>query len=134
MGMYAEQPVTIKTDSMRRIDLEEVMIHATKTGALLKDLPNRVEVVTKRQIEASGINNLTDLLKNFVNVDVIEYPGYNSYFSNVPSYSSQNRFELASSGRLMKLTFTWNFNHGKKSGAVTVEKKSASERSRIEGK
>ena len=32
---------------------------------------------------------------------------YNSYFSNVPSYSSQNRFELASSGRLMKLTFTW---------------------------
>lgn len=44
------------------------------------------------------------------------------------------RFELASSGRLMKLTFTWNFNHGKKSGAVTVEKKSASERSRIEGK
>lgn len=80
MGMYAEQPVTIKTDSMRRIDLEEVMIHATKTGALLKDLPNRVEVVTKRQIEASGINNLTDLLKNFVNVDVIEYPGYNSYF------------------------------------------------------
>ena len=81
MGMYAEQPVTIKTDSMRRIDLEEVMIHATKTGALLKDLPNRVEVLTKRQIEASGINNLTDLLKNFVNVDVIEYPGYNSYFS-----------------------------------------------------
>ena len=81
MGMYAEQPVTVETDSMRRIDLEEVMIHATKTGALLKDLPNRVEVVTKRQIEASGINNLTDLLKNFVNVDVIEYPGYNSYFS-----------------------------------------------------
>ena len=37
-------------------------------------------------------------------------------------------------GRLMKLTFTWNFNHGKKSGTVTVEKKSASERSRIEGK
>ena len=62
MGMYAEQPVTVETDSMRRIDLEEVMIHATKTGALLKDLPNRVEVVTKRQIEASGINNLTDLL------------------------------------------------------------------------
>ena len=58
MGMYAEQPVTIKTDSMRRIDLEEVMIHATKTGALLKDLPNRVEVVTKRQIEASGINKV----------------------------------------------------------------------------
>ena len=41
MSMYAEQPVTVETDSMRR------MIHATKTGALLKDLPNRVEVVTK---------------------------------------------------------------------------------------
>jgi hypothetical protein len=68
MGMYAEQPVTVETDSMRRIDLEEVMIHATKTGALLKDLPNRVEVVTKRQIEASGINNLTDRFIKFSNV------------------------------------------------------------------
>ena len=72
-------------------------------------------------------------LCSYFGVDNI-FNRYNSYFSNVPSYSSQNRFELASSGRLMKLTFTWNFNHGKKSGAVTVEKKSASERSRIEGK
>ena len=44
MGMYAEQPVTIKTDSMRRIDLEEVMYHATKNGDLLKALPSMEEV------------------------------------------------------------------------------------------
>lgn len=80
MGARAENNA-VTADSVRRCDLEEVTIHATKTGALLKDLPAKVEVVTRRQIEASGINNLTDLLKNFTNVDVIEYPGYNSYFS-----------------------------------------------------
>ncbi|MDE7073515.1 MAG: TonB-dependent receptor, partial [Odoribacter sp.] len=80
MGARAENNA-VTADSIRRYDLEEVTIHATKTGALLKDLPAKVEVVTRRQIEASGINNLTDLLKNFTNVDVIEYPGYNSYFS-----------------------------------------------------
>ena len=77
MGARAENNA-VTADSIRRYDLEEVTIHATKTGALLKDLPAKVEVVTRRQIEASGINNLTDLLKNFTNVDVIEYPGYNS--------------------------------------------------------
>lgn len=80
-GVFAQKAEFVPTDSIRRYELEEVTIHATKTNALLKDLPNKIEVVTKRQIEASGINNLTDLLKNFVNVDVVEYPGYNSYFS-----------------------------------------------------
>lgn len=58
----------------------------------------------------------------------------NSYFSNVPSYDSLNRHELASRGRQLKLTFTWNFKQGKKSGGATVEKKSSGERSRLEGK
>lgn len=62
-------------------ELDDVIIYASKTNALLKDLPNKVEVINKQQIETSGINNLTDLLKSYVNIDVIEYPGYNSYFS-----------------------------------------------------
>lgn len=58
----------------------------------------------------------------------------NSYFSNVPSYDSMNRFDQASSGRLLKLTFTWNFKQGNKARSVTVEKQSSSERSRLDGK
>ncbi|MDD3039920.1 outer membrane beta-barrel family protein [Bacteroides sp.] len=57
----------------------------------------------------------------------------NSYFSNVPSYDSMSHFALASKGRLLKLTFTWNFKQGSKSRAVTVEKQSSSERNRLEG-
>ena len=81
MGMYAEQPVTVETDSMRRIDLEEVMIHATKNRSFIERSSEPGRGGDQAADEASGINNLTDLLKNFVNVDVIEYPGYNSYFS-----------------------------------------------------
>lgn len=58
----------------------------------------------------------------------------NSYFSTLPSYTSVIRNELASTGRLLKLTFTWNFKQGKKTGAVKIEKRSSSERSRLEGK
>lgn len=80
LNLFAQKTDFTPTDSLWKCQLEEVVIHATKTHALLKDLPNRIEVVTRRQIETSGINNLTDLLKSFVNVDVVEYPGYNSYF------------------------------------------------------
>lgn len=79
-GIFAQTDNTI-TDSLSRYDLEGVTIYASKTNSRLKDLPNKIEIISKRQIEASGINNLTDLLKNYVNVDVVEYPGYNSYFS-----------------------------------------------------
>lgn len=76
IGVYAQN-----SDALAEQQLNDVTIYASKTQALLKDLPNKIEVINKRQIDASGINNLTDLLKTYVNVDVIEYPGYNSYFS-----------------------------------------------------
>lgn len=58
----------------------------------------------------------------------------NSYFSTLPNYTSEIRNETASSGRLLKLTFTWNFKQGTKTGTRTVEKRSSSERVRLEGK
>lgn len=58
----------------------------------------------------------------------------NSYFSTLPNYTSEIRNETASSGRLLKLTFTWNFKQGTKTGTRTVEKRSSSERNRLEGK
>lgn len=80
-SVMAEEPDFWEGDSLRSMKMQEVTVFASKTNALLKDLPNKVEIISKRQIENSGINNLTDLLKTYANVDVIEYPGYNSYFS-----------------------------------------------------
>jgi len=80
-GIFAQENKKEEVDAISERQLEGVTVFASKTNALLKDLPNKIEVVSKRQIEASGINNLTDLLKNFANIDVVEYPGYNSYFS-----------------------------------------------------
>lgn len=78
LGVFAQEVNSVLSEQQK---LNEVTIFASKTQALLKDLPNKVEIINARQIEASGINNLTDLLKTYVNVDVIQYPGYNSYFS-----------------------------------------------------
>lgn len=80
LSVFAQNESSLAIDSLSKHELETVTIYASKTNALLKDLPNKIEVINKRQIDASGINNLTDLLKNYVNIDVIEYPGYNSFF------------------------------------------------------
>lgn len=58
----------------------------------------------------------------------------NVYVSDLPSYSSESRYQLASVGRQLKLTFTWNFNQGKKTKRVTIEKQSSGERDRFKGK
>lgn len=80
-GIFAQDNIRERIDAVSERQLEGVTVFATRTNALLRNLPNKVEVVSKRQIDASGINNLTDLLKNFANIDVVQYPGYNSYFS-----------------------------------------------------
>ena len=71
----------LDTDTLRTKRLDEITIYASKTDATMRDLPNKVEVINERQIELSGASNLTDLLKSITNVDVVQYPGYNSYFS-----------------------------------------------------
>lgn len=82
------------TDSLRRYKMDEVTVYASKTNARMKDLPNKVEVINKRQIESSGVSNITDLLKNTSSIDVVQYPGYNSYFSIRGFKPTENKYTL----------------------------------------
>ena len=59
------------TDSLRIYKMDEVTVYASKTNARMKDLPNKIEVINKRQIESSGVSNITDLLKNTSSIDEI---------------------------------------------------------------
>lgn len=58
----------------------------------------------------------------------------NVYTSHLPAYTSVAHYSSASAGRVFKLSFSWNFNRGKKIKKVSVEKQSSEERKRLDGK
>ncbi len=57
-------------------NLDEVVVSASRTQAKLSELPNKVEVITKDDIELSAVDNLGELLKENTAVDVIQYPNF----------------------------------------------------------
>ena len=74
-----ENPEILKdTTSVRHLNLAEVKVNASKVNAKMKDLPQKVEVITKRVIEASPANDVAGLLKTNGVVDIQQYPGVNA--------------------------------------------------------
>jgi vitamin B12 transporter len=56
-------------------DLNQVVITARRVQTKLSDVPQRVEVVTTKDVDKTIQNDLTDLLKKNASVDVVQYPG-----------------------------------------------------------
>ncbi|WP_434517001.1 TonB-dependent receptor plug domain-containing protein [Dechloromonas sp. ARDL1] len=55
--------------------LDTVVVTGRRAEARLEDTPQRIEVITKKDIERTPARELTDLLKKNTSVDVIQYPG-----------------------------------------------------------
>lgn len=64
-GAFAEDAAT----------LDSVVVTGRRTESRLEDTPQRIEIINKRDIEATPARELTDLLKKNSSVDVIQYPG-----------------------------------------------------------
>jgi len=62
-------------DTMRMYDLQEVEIKASRMNSALKNLPQKVEVVTSEQLQSLPSENLAEVLKRVVNLDIVQYPG-----------------------------------------------------------
>lgn len=55
--------------------LGTVVVSARRVETRLEDVPQRVEVVTSKDIDKTFQNDLTDLLKKNASADVVQYPG-----------------------------------------------------------
>lgn len=66
---------------VKHLNLSEVKINASRVNAKMKDLPQKVEVITKRTIEATPAKDMGELLKKTAGVDIIQYPGISSAVS-----------------------------------------------------
>lgn len=65
-------------DTIKRYDLNEVVISAFRTRSNFRDLPHSVQVLHKKDIESIPVRDLGDLLKKTAGIDVIEYQGLQS--------------------------------------------------------
>lgn len=55
--------------------LNEITVTATRSNLPLKQIPQKVEIITQKQIAAIPSQNLGEILKRSTNLDILEYPG-----------------------------------------------------------
>lgn len=69
---------TQTSDSIRKVDIEEVTVTTSRTNTKLKDLPQKVEVISGAKIKSIPSENVAEVLKRTANIDIIQYPGMNA--------------------------------------------------------
>ncbi len=70
-------------DDKEPVQLEEVVVTASRYPTTQQDAPAKVTVVDRKAIAASGATNVDDLLRNVAGVDIVRSSGLTSSTSNV---------------------------------------------------
>lgn len=63
---------------MQSHNLDEVVVTATRMELTLRHIPQKVEIIDSKKITTVQADNVADLLKRTVNLDIIQYPGASS--------------------------------------------------------
>jgi vitamin B12 transporter len=74
-ALAAQARDTMPADSARHYRLDEMTVTARRAPAPAAAIPQRVDVVTARDVERTGARDLAELLKRTAAVDVVQYPG-----------------------------------------------------------
>ena len=64
--------VTMKENTM---ELDNMVITATRSARDIENVPQQVKVISRKEIDKTIANDVTDVLKKTAGVDVIQYPG-----------------------------------------------------------
>lgn len=62
-------------DSTKVYPIQEVTVHASRMERKLKDLPQKVEIISSSLIQSLPAENLAEVLKRTTNLDIVQYPG-----------------------------------------------------------
>ena len=62
-------------DTTKVYQVKEISIQASRTEQKLKNLPQKVEIISSELIRSLPADNLAELLKRTTNLDIIQYPG-----------------------------------------------------------
>lgn len=67
-----------QTDTLRTVHLDEVTVSAFRVKSNMKELPQNIQVLKRKDIQEIPNESVGDLLKRTSGVDIIEYPGFSS--------------------------------------------------------
>ena len=80
-GFYTEE---VRIDSLTRMsiileenvwELDNMVVTATRSARDIENVPQKVKVISRKEIDKTIANDVTDVLKKTAGVDVIQYPG-----------------------------------------------------------
>ncbi|RXQ91523.1 TonB-dependent receptor [Ancylomarina salipaludis] len=71
----ADDKPVVDSTSVRHLNLNEVQINASRVNAKVKNLPQKVDVITPRMIKTSPATDVAGLLKRSSSIDILQYPG-----------------------------------------------------------
>jgi outer membrane receptor for ferrienterochelin and colicin len=75
LSLFLTEVSSQKVDTLRNYNLKEVQVSATRTNTQLKNIPQKVEIISGEVLETLPASNMADILKNTTNLDIIQYPG-----------------------------------------------------------
>lgn len=76
LGMFCSLAASPQvSDSIRNVKVEEVTVMASRMGNQLKDLPQKIEIISGDLVNSLPSENLSELLKRATNLDIVQYPG-----------------------------------------------------------
>ena len=63
------------------LNVEEVVVKASRLDAKLKNIPQKVEVIGQDEINSGSQESLVEVLKQYTNIDLVQYPGISATIS-----------------------------------------------------
>lgn len=63
------------------LNVDEVIVKASRLDAKLKNIPQKIEIIGEDEIKSGSDESLVELLKQYTNIDLIQYPGVNATIS-----------------------------------------------------
>ena len=65
----------MRADTIKRQNLSEVVVTATRSATERSRVPQVIQVITAKEIQATPNQEFTDVLKKNASVDIVQYPG-----------------------------------------------------------
>lgn len=62
-------------DSVKKVDIEEVTVTTTRSKTKLRNIPQKVELISRSVIASIPSENVAEVLKRTTNIDIVQYPG-----------------------------------------------------------
>lgn len=77
---------TLSVTAQEVKEIEEITVIGSRISVSQKDLPQKIEVIQKKDLENTMANDITDYLKKLASVNIVQYP-YGFSYANMRGFA-----------------------------------------------